>query len=72
MFKHLIHSHLEFQLLMLGLGMMLTFLALYGWFCWREERRQKTPKYSKNLQFRLQAMKQKLKRCHHNDKGRVP
>lgn len=32
MFKHLIHSHLEFQLLMLGLGMMLTFLVLYGWF----------------------------------------
>ena len=72
MVKHLIHSHLDFQLLLLSFGLVLTFLVLYVWFCWREERRQKTPKYSKNLQFRLQAMKQKLKRCHHNDKGRVP
>jgi hypothetical protein len=68
MFKHLIHSHLEFQLLMLGLGMMLTFLALYGWVCWLEGRRGKAPKYSKNLRRRLQPTKQKLKRCH-NDEG---
>ncbi|RIX44654.1 MAG: hypothetical protein D3M94_14295 [Rhodocyclales bacterium GT-UBC] len=71
MVKHLIHSHLDFQLLLLSFGLVLTFLVLYVWFCWREERRQKTPKYSKNLQLRLLAMRQKLKHRHHNDKGRV-
>jgi predicted negative regulator of RcsB-dependent stress response len=68
MFKHIIHSHLEFQFLMLTLGMILTFLALYGWVCWREARRGKAPKFSENLRRRLQTTKQKLKRCH-NDKG---
>jgi uncharacterized iron-regulated membrane protein len=68
MFEHLIHSHLEFQLLMLTLGLMLTFLALYGWVCWWEGRRGKVQKYSKSLQRRLQTPKQKIKRCN-NDNG---
>lgn len=62
MVKHMIHSHLGFQFLMLTLGLILTFLVLYGWFCWREGRRGKAPKYSKNLLLRLQMTKQKWKR----------
>jgi len=54
MVKHMIHSHLGFQFLMLTLGLILTFLVLYGWFCWREGRRGKAPKYSRNLRRRLQ------------------
>lgn len=64
----MIHSHLEFRLLMVTLGMMLTLLALYGWVCWREGRRGKAPKFSENLRRRLQMTKQKWKR-RHDDQG---
>lgn len=67
----MIHSHLEFRLLMVTLGMMLTLLALYGWVCWREGRRGKAPKFSETLRRRLQTTKQKLKR-RHDDKGGAP
>ncbi len=66
MLQHMSHSHLEFQFLILSLGLMLTFLVLYGLVCWRESRRGKPPKYSKNLRRRLQAARQKLKRRRDN------
>lgn len=67
--ESLFHSHLEFRFLMLTLALILTFLVLFGWICWWEDRRGKAPKYSKRLRRRLQRGKRKLKR-NPNDPGR--
>jgi hypothetical protein len=68
MLSHMIHSHLEFRLFMVTLGLMLTILVFYVWVCWREGRRGKAPKFSETLRRRIQMTKQKLKR-RHDDQG---
>lgn len=57
MLDHLLHSHLEFRLIVVG-------LAFYVFVCWREGRRTSKPKFSAELRRRLQAVKQGSKKRH--------
>ncbi|WP_175145410.1 hypothetical protein [Achromobacter ruhlandii] len=62
MLDHLLHSHLEFRLIVVGLGLAIAILAFYVFVCWREGRRTSTPKFSAELRRRLQPTKRGSKK----------
>ncbi len=64
MLDHLLHSHLEFRLIVVGLGLGIAMLAFYVFVCWREGKRTSKPKFSAELRRRLQAVKQGSKKRH--------
>ena len=64
MLDHLLHSHLEFRLIVVGLGLGIAMLAFYVVVCWREGKRTPPPKFSAELRRRLQQVKQGSKKRH--------
>lgn len=64
MLSHLIHSHLEFQLILVGLGLAIAILAFYGLVCWHEGKRTAAPRFAAELRRRLQSPKRGSKKRH--------
>lgn len=57
MIDHMLHQHLEFQLLVLGLCMVLVILFFYFFVGWYESRRTRVKKYADALIRRLRIRK---------------
>lgn len=64
MFRHLLHSHFEFHLLLIGLASAIAIVALYLFIIWREGKRMQAPKFTVELPRRLQSPKQRSKKRH--------
>ncbi len=57
MISHILHQHLEFQLLVVGLCVVLVVLLFYIFVGWYEGRRTRTEKYTDELVRRLRTRK---------------
>lgn len=62
MIRHLVHSHLEFRLLLVGLGLAVAILAFYCFVCWREGKSTQAPKFAAELRRRLRSAKRGSKK----------
>lgn len=64
MFRHLLHDHLEFRLILVGLGLAIAIVIFYLFVGWREGKRTLAPKFAAELPRRLQSPKQRSKERH--------
>ena len=53
MFRHLLHSHLEFRLILVGLGLAIAIVSFYFFVGWREGKATQAPKFAAEHRRRL-------------------